>query len=456
MFIANIAGKIKNQVDTRLHDRSLRELLKGTSSTFSIRIVGFIVGYAFIIIISRFYGPRVVGIFTLCNTVLIIASVAGRLGFDSSIVKFFAQNIVFNKWDVVLEVYKKILRFVIPWGLFLSVVLFFSSSLLAEKVFHKPSLTPFLKVFAFGVLPMTLRFINSESYRGFKMMKQYAYSQNVSYFLYASVLLGVISVFYKNDFLPNICFVGSLVILSISSSLLILKKIKSHSEATANSITVREMLGISTPMMLSTSFMLISGLINTIMLGIYGSEADVGVYSVIFKIGTFTSMILTSVNSIAAPKFAELHAQNDKRGLAKVAIQTSKINFWASLPILLGTIIFRRFILEIFGKEFVVGADVLLFTIAGQFINMFSGSVGAFLNMTGHQKVQRTIISISTIINIVACFIFIPRYGLMGSAICGMIFMCSWNILSLLYIRIKLNIQTYYWPFSNPGKDNDY
>ena len=215
MYIANIAGKIRNQVDTRLHDKSLRELLKGTSSTFAIRIIGFIVGYAFIIIISRFYGPRVVGIYTICNTVLIITSVAGRLGFDSSIVKFFAQNIVFEKWDVVLETYKKILRFVIPWGLFLSVVLFFVSPLLAEKLFHKPALTPYLKVISFGVLPMTLRFINSESYRGFKMMKQYAYSQNVSYFLYASVMLGIISVFFKNDFLPNICFVTSLLILSI-------------------------------------------------------------------------------------------------------------------------------------------------------------------------------------------------------------------------------------------------
>jgi O-antigen/teichoic acid export membrane protein len=425
------------------------ELLKGTSSAFAIRIIGFIVGYVFIIVISRFYGPKVVGIYTLSNTVLIITSLAGRLGFDSSIVKFFAQNIIFNKWDVINEIYRKILMFVIPWGLLLSAVLFFSSSLIANKLFHKPMLTPYFKIIAIGVLPMTLRFINSESYRGFKMMKQYAYSQNVSYFLYASVLLSATSVFYKNDFLPNICFVLSLIILSISSSILILKKIKSYSLSVANTIQIGQMLSISTPMMLSTSLMLISGLINTLMLGIYGTEADVGIYSVIFKIGTFTSMILTSVNSIAAPKFAELHALNDHDGLAKVAIQTSKINFWTSLPILIGTIIFRRFILEIFGKEFVVGADVLLYTIAGQFVNMFSGSVGSFLNMTGHQKVQRTIISISTIINIIACMIFIPRYGLMGSAISGMIFMCSWNILSLLYIKMKLNIQTYYWPFSN-------
>jgi O-antigen/teichoic acid export membrane protein len=448
MYIENIAGKLKQRVDGNLHDKSLRELIKGASSTFVIRVIGFIIGYVFVILISRLYGPKIVGAYTLCSTVLIIFSVVGRLGFDSSIVRFFAQNVIHNKWNVVHEIYIKILKIVIPWGLFLSVILFFSSSLLADQIFHKPHLTPYFKLISIGVLPMTLRFINSESYRGFKMMKQYAYSQNVSYFLYASVLLTAISVFYKNNFLPNLCFVASLAILSVSSTVLILKKIKNHSKTISKSINVREMLRISSPMMLSTSLMLISGWINTLMLGIYGTESDVGLYSVIFKIGTFSSIVLNAVNSIAAPKFAEMHALNDHRGLAKVAIQTSKINFWASLPVLAGTIIFREYILRIFGNEFVVGADVLLFTMVGQLVNVFSGSVGTFLNMTGHQNVQRTIVLIATIINIISCMIFIPKYGLMGSAICGMIFMCTWNIISLLYIKIKLGIQTYYFPFS--------
>src|SRR6185436_8764990 len=115
---------------------------------------------------------------------------------------------------------------------------------------------------------------------------------------------------------------------------LILKKIKNHARSASRSINVSEMLRISTPMMLSTSLLLISGWINTIMLGIYGTESDVGIYNVLFKIGTGSAIILNSVKSIAAPKFAELHAMKNSSGLADTAIQTSKINFWLSLPIL--------------------------------------------------------------------------------------------------------------------------
>jgi len=83
----------------------------------------------------------------------------------------------------------------------------------------------------------------------------------------------------------------------------------------------------------------------------------------------------------------------------------------------------------------------------GQFFNVFAGSVGAILNMTGRQVVFRNILFISTIINIIACFIFIPSMGMMGSAIAGMIFMATWNLISMIYIKYKYNLRTYFWPF---------
>ncbi len=93
--------------------------------------------------------------------------------------------------EEILEVYKKTLLVVIPTGLVLSVLLYFASGQIAEYVFKKPSLEPYFRIISFAVLPMAMRFINSECYRGFRMNKEYAYSQNVSYFLYSAVILGI-------------------------------------------------------------------------------------------------------------------------------------------------------------------------------------------------------------------------------------------------------------------------
>lgn len=200
-------------------------------------------------------------------------------------------------------------------------------------------------------------------------------------------------------------------------------------------------------MMLSSSLILISGWVNTLFLAKYCNEGDVGIYRVIVQVTTVCGFILLSVNSVAAPKFAELYALGDLKGLGKAARQTSKINFLASIPIFFGIIIFRKFIMGIFGKQFEIGADILLLNMVGQFFNIFSGSVGSFLNMTGHHRAFQNILLIATLLNVIACYILIPLYGMTGAAMSSMIFMSSWNIISLVYIEIKFKIKTYYYPF---------
>jgi O-antigen/teichoic acid export membrane protein len=280
------------------------------------------------------------------------------------------------------------------------------------------------------------------------MNKEYAYSQNVSYFLYGSVILGVASLFNKDTMLPNIVFVASLLILAISSTILIYRKIKKQTDAPSDELVISEMVKTSIPMMMANSMLLVSGWINTIMLGIYSTEADVGIYSVVLKIATFSTFVLMSINAVATPRFAQYYARNDMDGLRKYTSQTAKVIFFSSVPIFLFIIIFNEWLLGLFGDEFKIGAMALLITMIGQLFNVFAGSVGAILNMTGHQTVFRNIIMISTLINVIACVILIPVFGLIGSALAGTAFMASWNLISMVYIRRKLKITSFFNPFN--------
>lgn len=440
-------GKLKALAGKDLKDASFLEILKGSAATFSIRIGGMVAGYIFVLLISRFYGSDVLGAHTLSVTVLMMFTVAGRMGMDTAIVRHFAQDHQNNRWDRVYEVYLKTIGVIIPVGLVLSAILFFSSGVLANYIFKKPLLEPYFKVIAFAVLPMTMRFVNSECYRGFRMNREYAYSQNVGYFLYASVILGFITLFTDDPLMPNIAFATSLTVLAISSSTMILRRIKTHTLTPSSEYKKEELVRIGLPMLLSSSLVLISGWINTIMLGIWSTESDVGIYSVILKISTFSSLALMSINSIAAPRFAQLYAKQDHEGLATYTSHTAKVIFFSSVPIFTGIIVFRYWLLGLFGEEFKVGADALVVTMIGQMFNVFAGSVGHFLNMTNKQQVFRNIVGISAILNIIVCTLLIPSMGLMGSAIAGMVFLACWNIASMLYIHKNFKIRTYFWPF---------
>lgn len=200
-------------------------------------------------------------------------------------------------------------------------------------------------------------------------------------------------------------------------------------------------------MMLSGSLLLLSGWINTIILGMYAPETEVGIFTVALKIATFTSFVLMSVNSVTGPRFATAFHKNDFKELSLHAHKAARLNFYASLPVFILILVFKDVILKIFGEEFLAGSTILLMLLCGQAINSFSGAVGTFMNMTGNEKVFQRIVLFSTIINLILCMILIPSMGMMGSAIACSVYMILWNILTAVYIYHKYKIAMWFNPF---------
>ena len=67
----------------------------------------------------------------------------------------------------------------------------FSTPILAEKIFEKEYLTPYIRLITFAVVPFTLLYINAESLRAFERIKIYTILQNLLPFLIALFLLKI-------------------------------------------------------------------------------------------------------------------------------------------------------------------------------------------------------------------------------------------------------------------------
>ena len=63
------------------------------------------------------------------------------------------------------------------------------------------------------------------------------------------------------------------------------------------------------------------------MLGMFRTVGEVGIYNVVLKVAAFTSVSLFSINSIAAPKFAESYGKGDYREFEKVALCWFTVNW---------------------------------------------------------------------------------------------------------------------------------
>ena len=161
------------------------------------------------------------------------------------------------------------------------------------------------------------------------------------------------------------------------------------------------------------------------------------------KIGSITSLILTSINGIAAPKISELYNVNDNLKLTQLIKSITQLTFITSFPIIILLFIFNTYIFNFFGSEYLTGKYALFILLVGQFFNISCGSVVTILNMTNKQKIVRNIILFGLFINIVLNLIFIPNYGINGAAIGTTASLIVWNLLGIYYVYKELKIKSY-------------
>jgi O-antigen/teichoic acid export membrane protein len=170
----------------------------------------------------------------------------------------------------------------------------------------------------------------------------------------------------------------------------------------------------------------------------------------------FASITLMAINSIAAPKFAEMYEEKNMEGLKKVAQKSTKIIFWSTLPLVIIFFLFPTFFLGIFGGEFKIGVNAFIILSVGMLISAFSGSVGNLLQMTGKQFVFMKILIVGAIINIGLNYLLIPTNnpfsefgisGINGAAVASMCSIIFWNLSMVFVVKKQFGFLTLYIPF---------
>jgi len=435
--------EIKQKLNKDIH---LKEFLRGSFNAFILRVLGIAVGYIFILIITRYYGSKAMGIYAIFTTILQIVSTIGKFGMDTAILKLVAEYSIKDKWDIVIEIYRKIIKLVLPFSLILSILIFFLSPYIAQHIFNKPDLYKCFQIASIGIIPLVLIHIHVEGIRGLKKIKEYMFLHSIGILMLASFILGLITVLLRTNFIdlkninyiPLFVYIFSLFIICLMSYFIWIKSLpkKFNLGNKAEKFSYSSILDIAIPMFFSGSLALIIGWTDTIMLGIFRTEEEVGIYNVVLRLSILTSIVLVSASIVLAPKFVEFWSRKDIYGLVKLAQQSTKLIFLFSFPMLILFLFFPKEILGIFfGNEFKTGATALRILIIAQSVNIASGSVEIFLNMTGHQKFYQKVIFIGTIINIVLNFLLIPHFGILGAAIASAVSMIFWNFIFSLKIK---------------------
>ncbi len=437
-------AKIKNKLNKDIH---LKELLTGSAVTFILKITGMILGYVVILIISRKYGAEGVGIYNLSLSLMTFLAMVSSMGLNISILRYVGQ---FNKKEEKYKLkllFRYALEIVVPFSIMVAISSYLLSGFVANNVFKNPAYEIALKLGLIIIPFLALLNISVEYIRGLKLLKISEFLRSVSRPLINILLLLILGMFIYSKLLPLYTLAVAIIISSLIGLIFILRKIKSVRIIEKSDFTKKELLLTSLPMMVTVICSSIITNASLYILGHFASSADVGVYSISFKLALFMSLIFVVTNTITAPNISKFYWDNKIQELNKVLQMASKLNILISLVGIVIFILFGKLILEVFGKDFIKGYIALIILSFGHLINSEFGLAKVVLNMIGEHKVTTIITIIVMIISIVTGIIFVPLYGIEGAALSFMISMMSLNIIATIYLRRKFNITSYYVPY---------
>lgn len=432
-----------NQLSNILRDKSLSEILRGSSWALGLKVSAMVCGYLSTLIISNYFGPRTVGLFSLSFTVISVITLFSLMGFPTAILRFtseykddYAQHAILKKMVV--------LSFTI--SITIISVVFLYADFISVNLFHDKGMKVFLYIMLIGAPFSISASVMIEYIRGLRQIRVSETLRNSMNMINFVIVLILVFIVKYDNLTPAVANVGAVSLVFLAALFYVLNVMKKQSFKNRTDVSYRQILAISLPMLMTASMFLVMSLSDRLMIGLFKTPYEVGIYAIAIKMSMITSITLVAINSILAPKYAELFWSHKHEELRKIIRFSSKIIFFSSAPVLICFFFFAEQIMSLFGKEFVQGATALVILSAGQFISSASGSVGYLMDMTGHHIAFRNIVVIASIVNLVLNYLLIPKYGYNGAAIATAFSMSLWNLLAVLFVKIKLKIFTGYVP----------
>ena len=330
-------NKIKSYLSKFSKDSNYIELIQGASSTFVLKILGLLVGYIIAIFITNKFGADVFGQYVTALLIVEILSMFSRLGIDTILVRFISIYVHNGASHLIKKLFYKAIIIVSLTAIFLTLILLFFSS---DISYFMNLDEEYLLIVSFSFIPLVLYHVNVQAIRGLKKMLSFSFLNNVAITLFTFFIMIVMVSYSSSEKLPIYAYVLSVFIMTFSSYFIwyhhkrriISLKLTNNSKniyGYENEISTKQLFKISLPLLLGQSMILIMGKVDLFMLANMTCSEYVGIYNIALKLSMLAYIGLMAVNSIAAPKFSEIHSTGDLNALKKNSTTINKNYFLA-------------------------------------------------------------------------------------------------------------------------------
>lgn len=207
---------------------------------------------------------------------------------------------------------------------------------------------------------------------------------------------------------------------------------------------IKPLLKFSLPVALTSVFSLNILWVDRLVIAIYGSNTDVGIYQAVSQSSLLFATILGSMNLIFIPMIANLFASGENKRLEALFRISTKWGLYLSVPFAVVLILKpEAFLLIAFGRDYSIAALPLQILTVAQLINVATGAVNLVLIMAGHQLYWMFSSALMLLVNIALGVVLVPCMGITGAAWGTAVSLVCLSIGGIIYTKVKLDILPY-------------
>ena len=411
-----------------------------SGGVLGIRVLGAGLGFGFNVALARVLGAQGLGIFHLSLTFTLIASVVGRMGMDAAMLKFGATSHAGQDWQRLGAVHRMGMGIAAVCCGIVATSTFIAADWLAVTVYSDPAIANPLRLMSLALLPFSLLSLYGELLKAGQHQALSSFIQGAALPIVNLLLLFVFADRITGPGAAAGLYLTSTLGVCLAGFVLWRRSVARLGSAPTKSLGPGELLATAMPMYGSAIADVVMTFSDVLILGLFASSADVGIYTAAARTALLTRFLLLATSSVAAPRFAALHAADDMEGIARLAVRATILTTLSTLPLLLVFILFPERILSVFGAQFEAGAPVLIVLAIGQFVNAATGPVGYLLNMSGFHRIEGRIAVAGAVMTVGLCFALIPAWGLLGAAAANAIATAACNLLRVYFAKSRLGI----------------
>ena len=433
-------------------------LARGGSLNLAGMVLGGILAFALVVVVTRGLGAEGAGVFFTAVALFMIASNVTELGADTGLVRAISRYRALGRDADVRPILATALWPVLATGGVAAALVFALAAPLARAIFeeaYRAEGSEYLRLFAPFLLVSGASTVLVSGARGFGTMAPYVLVENLGkpaarlLLVLGAVLLGLSATW--------IAFAWVIpVVAGFAVAVLVFDRLVRTLERDAGVPARRsrppglatEFWRFAGPRGLAGAFQVAITWLDVLLVSSMRTAQEAGVYAAVSRLVVMGTLALQAVRLALAPQLSGLLAR-DRKAEAEDLYRVA--TWWliaASWPLYLAFATFAPFVLGLFGPEFPRGQHVLLILSLAMLVNLGTGNVTAVLLMGGRSSwnLFNTIGAVT--LNVGLNLLLIPRLGIEGAAIAWTASIVFDNVAALLEVRFLLGIRPFgdgYW-----------